>query len=224
MTAVLFDMDGVLVDVSKSYLAAIQKTVEFFLDETVTLAEIQGYRNRGGLNNDWDLTAFLLKERGKPVEKKALIEIFQDIYLGNEFDGLIRSEQWLLKKSVLDRLAVSNPMGIVTGRPRHEATYVLSRFEVHQYFVVLITMDDVPPDKNKPDPFGIKLALQRYPGESAVYIGDTVDDMLAAKSAGVVPIGVIAPGNDKDIQREALIRNGASAVLEDINDILEVLP
>ena len=65
MKAALFDMDGVLVDVSKSYLVAIQKTVEFYLNMTVGLREIQKYKNRGGLNNDWDLTECILKEKDR---------------------------------------------------------------------------------------------------------------------------------------------------------------
>jgi HAD superfamily phosphatase len=223
MTTVLFDMDGVLVDVSRSYLAAIQKTVEYFLEETLMLSEIQEYRNRGGLNNDWDLTQCILKERGKPVDRKVLIEIFQGIYLGNEFDGLIKNEKWLLRKHILDRLAESYPMGIVTGRPQTEASYVLHKFGVKEYFSALICLDDVPPDKHKPDPFGILMALQQLSAESGVYIGDTVDDMTAARKAGVDPIGVIPPGSDKHTQRKVLIRSGASCVLKDINDVLEVL-
>jgi len=223
MIAVIFDMDGVLVDVSMSYIAAIQKTAQYFLDETITRSEIEEYRNRGGLNNDWDLTAHILNERGKPVDKKLLIDVFQSFYLGHEFNGLIQNEQWLLQKDIIDRLHASYPMGIVTGRPKIEAHYVLKRFKVEECFSVLITMDDIPPDKKKPDPFGIELALQRFPAESAIYIGDTVDDMVAAKRAGVIPIGVISPGNDKDSQREALIQNGACYILRDVSDILEVL-
>jgi len=224
MTAVLFDMDGVLVDVSRSYLVAIQKTAEFFLGDTIALPEIQKYKNRGGLNNDWDLTDCLLRERGKSVDKRVLIELFQDIYLGKEFDGLITNEKWLLKRDILDKIAASYPTGIVTGRPHREASYVLKRFGVADYFPALITMDDLPLDKNKPDPLGILLAMRLLSADSAVYIGDTVDDMVAAIKAGVKPLGVISPGSDEHMQKEALIRNGASCVLADINDVQEVLP
>lgn len=224
MTAVLFDMDGVLVDVSRSYLWAIRKTAEFFLGHTLPLSEIQDLRNRGGLNNDWDLTEALLRKRGMTVDKTVLIDVFQSLYLGNEFDGLISNEKWLMKRKILHRLAASYSLGIVTGRPHREARYILQRFKVAGYFPVLITMDDLPPHKNKPDPYGILLALQQFPAESAVYIGDTVDDMVAARRAGIDPIGVIPPKSGRHLQREVLIQNGASCVLTDINDVLEVLP
>lgn len=223
MTAVLFDMDGVLVDVSRSYLVTIQKTVEFFLGSLIGLSEIQEYKNRVGMNNDWDLTECLLRERGKPVAKKDIINTFQDIYLGYEFDGLIRNEKWLMSRDILDQVAALYPTGIVTGRPRMEASYVLKRFEVTDYFRVLITMDDVPPDKNKPDPYGIVLAMQRLSASSAYFIGDTVDDMVAATGAGVIPVGVVSSGCDPKTQEEVLIRHGASRILRSVNDIVEVI-
>ncbi|MBN1224990.1 MAG: TIGR01548 family HAD-type hydrolase [Candidatus Aminicenantes bacterium] len=223
MTAVLFDMDGVLVDVSQSYLVTIQKTVEFFLGNPIDLPEIREYKNRGGMNNDWDLTEVVLRERGKPVPQKEIIDVFQDIYLGKSFDGLIRNEKWLMHRDLLDQMTASYPTGIVTGRPKMEATYVLNRFDVKDCFSVLITMDDVPADKNKPDPYGIILAMQRLSASSAYYIGDTVDDMVAAKKAGAIPIGVVSSGNDPKTQEDVLLRSGASRVLRSVNDIAEVI-
>ena len=223
MNAALFDMDGVLVDVSKSYLVAIQKTIEFFFNLPVRLQEIQEYKNRGGLNNDWDLTECILKEKGKEISKQNIIEVFQEFYLGKNFDGLIVSERWLLARIVLEKLLLRYETGIVTGRPRMEAFYVLQRFDFTDNFPVVITMEDVPPDKNKPDPYGIQLALKELSCDSAYYFGDTVDDMVAAKKAGVTPVGIIAPGSNATMQREVLLNHGAVQVLDNVNDVMEVL-
>jgi HAD superfamily phosphatase len=223
MKAALFDMDGVLVDVSKSYLVAIQRTVGFYLNMPVGLKEIQKYRNRGGLNNDWDLTECILKEKGKDIAKQAIIEVFQKFYLGENFDGLIKSEQWLLKRAILEKILIHRKTGIVTGRPKMEATYVLQRFDFTDCFSVVITMEDVPPDKNKPDPYGLELALKSLSSESAYYFGDTVDDMMAAKKAGVIPVGVVAPGSDAVMQKEVLLGHGAIQVLDTVNQVMEVL-
>jgi HAD superfamily hydrolase (TIGR01548 family) len=66
----LFDMDGVLIDVSKSYRRTIQKTVDLYLEtclgfrrerERWSLDEaISLLKSAGGFNNDWDLTRALL--------------------------------------------------------------------------------------------------------------------------------------------------------------------
>ena len=223
MKAVLFDMDGVLVDVSRSYRLAVQQTVEFFLKQTITYNEIQAYKNRGGLNNDWDLTECILREKGKAEEKEVIIGVFQQIYLGEDFNGLIKNEEWLLNRQIIETIRMEYQTGIVTGRPRMESSYVLERFGVEPYFSVLITMEDVPAHKNKPDPLGIELALRALNLSEAYYIGDTVDDMIAARRAGVVPIGVTRRGHDFGAQRELLKQNGAWRVLSHVNHILEVL-
>jgi HAD superfamily phosphatase len=66
----IFDMDGVLVDVSRSYRRAIQQTVQIYfktclglkkgLGNLVTKEEISLFKSIGGFNNDWDLTSALI--------------------------------------------------------------------------------------------------------------------------------------------------------------------
>ena len=52
----VFDMDGVLVDVSESYRETIQRTVEHFTGKRATRESIQDWKNRGGWNDDWALS------------------------------------------------------------------------------------------------------------------------------------------------------------------------
>lgn len=223
MNRILFDMDGVLVDVSRSYRVTVQKTVEFFSRENISNRTIQNYKNRGGLNNDWDLTECILRERGLNIKKERIVTVFQEIYLGKDFNGLIRNEKWLLDSSILGALAGRSALGIVTGRPRMETGYVLQRFNVGSYFSALITMDDIPKEKQKPHPLGIEMAMARLPGKKTFYVGDTVDDIMAAKRANVIPIGIIPPGcPDVDLGR-LLFDSGARYVLGDINNLNKVL-
>ena len=60
----ILDMDGVLVDVTESYSQTIVETVNQFTGAEITHQEIQAAKNRGGSNNDWDLTLELVRERG----------------------------------------------------------------------------------------------------------------------------------------------------------------
>ena len=59
--AILFDMDGVLADVSSSYREAIKKTAGKYLGRIISDYEIQVLKDEGGFNNDWKLTFELLR-------------------------------------------------------------------------------------------------------------------------------------------------------------------
>jgi len=54
--AVVFDVDGVLVDVADSYRRAIVESVERVYGDTIEKDQIQLFKDAGGFNNDWELT------------------------------------------------------------------------------------------------------------------------------------------------------------------------
>ena len=71
--AIVFDMDGVLVDVTESYRETIVKTVEHFTSQTISRDSIQEYKNQGGWNNDWLLSQKICRDLG--VERLAQVLI-----------------------------------------------------------------------------------------------------------------------------------------------------
>ena len=213
-------MDGVLVDVSESYRKAIQETVKFFTGKSALLAEIQALKEKGGYNNDWDLTEAILLERGKVLPKAEIIRKFQEIYWGTDRKrGLIDNEKWLLPKEQLATLRKKNCLGIVTGRPREETLFTLKKFGVDDMFDVVVAMEDYPPEKAKPDGYPIELALEKLGTRETVYVGDSVDDITAAKRAGVKPIGCIPSGVRASQLKDLLLRHGAKKVLDNISEI-----
>jgi HAD superfamily phosphatase len=223
ISGVLFDMDGVLVDVSASYRLAIRKTAEHYLKKRVSFKEIQSYKAKSGYNNDWDLTEAIMLSRGLKAPKNGIIKTFQDFYLGHNFDGLINNEKWLVDIDTLKRLSRDYKLGIVTGRPRKETAYTLQKFGTREYFGAVITMDDVQ-GKDKPDPYGINLALKKLDIQQAVYVGDNIDDIKAAVSAAIIPIGIIGTNIDNRQKVAAFYRkSGAKYILKNANDIGEVL-
>jgi len=220
---ILFDLDGVLVDVRASYHAAIRDTAEFFTGEAVQEEEIRSFKNRGGFNDDWDLTAAIVTSRGKTVARTAIIDQFQSRYLGRDFDGLIRHETWIADNRRLTRLRARFKTGIVTGRPRPEAEYALRRFDADSLFDVLVTLEETPGELRKPSPFGIQLAMSRLDATTGVYFGDSVDDMTAAVSAGITAIGVLTADSPAGEQESRLRRSGASSILAHIDRFEEAL-
>ena len=210
----IFDIDGVLVDTSKSYRVAIKKTVEYFTGKEVSLQDVHALKNMGGYNNDWDASEALIKLKGKTIEKQEIIGKFQEIY-----QELMDNEPWLLDKRLLESLSKRYKMAVFTGRIREEAEYVLRKNNARKYFESIIAMEDVV--KRKPNPEGLLKIMNGSKG--AYYFGDMIDDMRAAVSAKITGIGVLPPQDKSKEMEELLIANGAKMVLDDINKINEVL-
>lgn len=220
--AIIFDMDGVLVDVSTSYMLAIKKTAEYFLKKSISLKEIWEYKTKEGYNNDWDATQAILLSHGVNIDKKEIIDIFQQFYLGNKFDRLIKNEKLLLSRNTIQKLKKYYKLGIVTGRPFEEAYYTLRRFDITDLFDVVITMKDMK-GKYKPDPYGIKLAIKKLNVKRAVYVGNSIDDIKSAIYAGVTPIGVISYNPYSRKIKKEFNKLGAKCIINSINDILGIL-
>src|ERR1700689_4814756 len=84
---IVFDMDGVLTEVSESYREAIVQTVEHFTGQRITRDLIQDYKNRGGWNNDWALSKQISSDLGVEVEYQTVVDQFNEIFLGSDGDG-----------------------------------------------------------------------------------------------------------------------------------------
>jgi len=217
----VFDMDGVLVEVMESYREAIRETVKHFSGQTVSHDEIQNFKNAGGWNNDWLLSHRLISDRGGSVEYAAVVEYFNQIFLGENNDGLISREKWMPEAGLLERLGERATLAIFTGRAKYEADATLGRYAAHINFDPLVTDESVVNPKPAPD--GLHLIQQQHVGKTIWYLGDTVDDARSAQSAGVPFIGVSTPHNPRHREIGDLLRGfGAFAVISDINE-LEVL-
>ena len=175
----------------------------------------------GDANNDWVLTQRLLAGRGVEVSLDDVTEAYQKVYLGTpDTPGLRESENLLVPRDVLSRLADRLPLAIVTGRPREEAEWFLDKEGLSDLFRAVVCMEDGP---LKPDPAPVREAASRLGVQRTWMVGDTPDDIRAAVGAGAVPIGIVAPGPDPTASAAVLRDTGAATVLGAIDDLLELL-
>lgn len=206
--AIIFDLDGVIADVSQSYRQAIVQTAASF-GVGVTVEDIEAEKARGNANNDWAVTHRMLAERGTNVSLEEVTQRFEAFYQGEEDEpGLWRRESLLTELEWLQALARDWRLAIVTGRPRKDAIRFLEHFEILELFDAIVCMEDAP---LKPDPAPVELALDRLNVDRAWMLGDTPDDIRAARGACVLGIGVTAPGEDSET---ALRHAGAGWVLD----------
>ena len=152
---IVFDMDGVLVDVTESFRETIVRTVEHFTGAPVSREQIQAYKNRGGFNDDWKLSHQVIRERGVTAEYQAVVEHFQHIFHGNGTDGLILRERWIAREGLFERLAARYEFAIFTGRMRWEAEVTLQRFAAgdRKIFYVGDSVDDARSARGAGVPF-----------------------------------------------------------------------
>lgn len=219
--AVLFDMDGVLADVRESYRQAIVVAAASF-GVVVTPGDVALAKRQPGSNNDWIVTRRLLAARGVEASLEAVKERFEAAYQGTATaPGLWTSERLLVPRDVLARMAGRRPLGIVTGRPRADAERFLRHAGVEDVFRVMVCMEDAPA---KPDPAPLRVAMKRLGVDRAWMIGDAPDDVRAARSAEVMPLGVVTPGEDGGEAVAALLGAGAARVLASACEVEALLP
>jgi HAD superfamily phosphatase len=221
-SVIVFDMDGVLAEVTESYREAIVQTVEHFTGKRIARDLIQDYKNRGGWNNDWALSQKIAEDLGVEVPYDTVVDYFNEIFIGKNGDGLIQRESWFPEAGLLERLRERFELAIFTGRLQYEAEITLKRFAPDCTFNPLLCAEHVV--RSKPDPEGLLMIRRMHPGRKLWYVGDTVDDARSARAAGVPFIGVAAKNH---ISRDEILRlfaqEKAAAVVENVNEIESAL-
>jgi HAD superfamily phosphatase len=216
---IIFDVDGVLVDVRGSFHRSILDTVRHFTGRRMTYADIQQWKRRTGYNDDWRLTTDWCASLGREVTYRQVKRQFQKFYWGqNGSRGNVWRERWLVPRRRLERWAKRAELALFTGRTRRELKHTLDQFGVAHLFPRTVTMDDV--ERLKPDPEGIHFLLGKVEPRNALYLGDVLDDALAARSARVPFVGVLPHGSEaRRVRAGQLRRHGARVILDDANDL-----
>lgn len=216
---IIFDVDGVLVDVHGSFHRSILDTVKHFTGRRFTYAHIQQWKSRSGYNDDWRLSTDWINSLGGKVEYAQVKRRFQKIYWGtNGTRGNVWRERWLVPPRRLARWAERAELALFTGRTRRELRHTLEQFGVTKLFPRVVTMDDV--EHLKPHPEGILRLLKGADPREAIYLGDNLDDALASKRAGVPFLGVLRHDSEAHRLRAAQLRRyGARIILNSTNEL-----
>jgi HAD superfamily phosphatase len=220
---VVFDMDGVLVDVSQSYRETIRETVRRLGGPDVSHERIQDYKNSGGWNNDFALSQKILSDSGIEIPYQTVASEFNRIFFGENNDGLILREKWIAEPAMLERLGRRQALCIFTGRVQYEVQLTIGRFVPDVQWSMIVADDNVA--RSKPAPDGLLDIRTAYPDKPITYVGDTVDDARSAQAAGNVRfVGIAHRNNPRRDELVTLLRqNGAIAVLENVNELETVL-
>ena len=299
---VLFDIDGVLVDIRKSYNTAIKETVEYMLkfitgssfQRLVTDQIILKFRQSGGFNNDTDtsyaitlatlanppknisegrkflaLVAESADESGRmsvekflaiydidkwkkvltypaPVKDSMLARVFDEIFYGPDLfrkQDHLEPKYWTIGRPLIknDKLAVSvktmkklnkmfkGNLAIVTGRSRLAAEYSLKSLIKYFNSDACVFLEDKKREYAKPNPYAVKHAIKVMSARTAIYVGDSVEDLLMARraeketGAKIAFVGIYGNSSEPGKTIYKFKQEGVEAILRSVNHLPNII-
>jgi pyrophosphatase PpaX len=207
--AVLFDLDGTLIDSGAAILASFHHATETVLGrrfaDDVVMASVGGH----GIHRQ--MAAFDPERVDELVDayRAHNLDLYRQIRL---FPGI---------DAVLERLRDDGrELGVVTVKSRVTVELTFQLLPLGSFFETVVTGDDV--ERHKPEPDALLLALERLGGEpgSAAYVGDSPFDVQAAEAAGMGAIAVTWGGIHG---RERLEPEQPDALVDRPGELLGVL-
>jgi pyrophosphatase PpaX len=208
--AVLFDLDGTLVDTIPHILASFRHATERVfgrpLDDEVLLRHVGvplAYQMRYFTDDEATAERLLAEYR---AFNHATHDEMARIYPNT--------------RSALDTLAATGvPIGVVTSKSAHMARRALDLFGLGGYFAAVVTADDTA--RHKPDPAPVRHAAEILGVDvrACAYVGDSPADIAAARGAGALAIAATWGVTE----RTRLIEAGPDLVFDDIAEVADAL-
>jgi HAD superfamily hydrolase (TIGR01509 family) len=211
--AFLFDLDGTLVDSVYQHVLAWREATQAAAIELPVWRIHRQIGMSGGL-----MLNALTRETGRKVSRNDAERI--QLVHAEAFANQASSLRVLPgAQALLDTLAAHGvPHAIATSGRRHSARHALNLLTLHRN-VPVITRDDVRFAKPDPDLFVAAGKRLKVPMSRCVIVGDSVWDLLAARRAFALSVGLLSGGYGRD----ELERAGAYRVYQDPADLLRHL-
>ncbi len=212
--AVLFDLDGTLIDSIEAYYRLVEIALERLGLPPVrreTIAEAAGH-----VGFQWDRILTPMPGKTMAETRQAAWTAIEDLY-SDFFLNHIRPFQ--ATGPVLRLLNARRvKMGIVTSTPGKnigDKMTLLERENLSGLMEVVVSGEDAARKKPHPDPLLLGCRKMGLDPEACVYVGDTAMDMEAGKAAGMKTVGVLT-GFDGP---KTLLKHRPDHVIESIADL-----
>lgn len=183
MKAVLFDLDGTLIDTAADFIRIIQNMCREENREVVDAALIRTQVSEGA--RAMVQLVYPELEVTDPIflaHRQRFLDIYgADIAVDTDlFDGMY---------PLLESLEAENiPWGIVTNKPRWLSEALLNALNLTQRCAVLVCPEDVKQTKPDPEPMYLAANLIDIAAEDCIYVGDHPRDIDAGRHANMYTI------------------------------------
>ncbi|PNK61042.1 HAD family hydrolase [Psychrobacter sp. FDAARGOS_221] len=220
--AVLFDLDGTLIDTAADFIRIIGRMSEQNNWKTPPEEAIREQVSAGAAA----MVSLMLKYNDQPLTDE-LVQQYRAQFLA-EYEADICVDSCVFKE--LEPLLTyyekkQIPWGIVTNKPRDLSVKLLDELNLEERCSVLVCPDDVSITKPDPEPLYLaleKLELPRGIANSVIYVGDHIRDIQAGAAAGMTTIlagyGYIPPEDQQDLDTW-----GADYVVETPKKLVKLL-
>ena len=215
---IIFDMDGTLIDSAPSLAYAINLMLKDLNKEPLSVNRVREFIGQGSeilvkraLVNDVNYQNYNIDE---DYFKKAH-QIFLKHYSNN-----LNSKTTLFKnaKETLEFLKDKYKLALVTNKPQQFVKDILQHFEIDKYFDYILGANENIAKKPAPDMLIKTLNDLNIEPKEAIMVGDSANDITAAKSANIDTIAVTYGYYSGDIKELE-----PTFVIDDLKDIKEVL-
>jgi HAD superfamily hydrolase (TIGR01509 family) len=195
LRAIIFDLDGVLVDSEPLHLSAFRKALG--TDGSKLTDEL--YTDRYLSLSDRDAFAAFHRDMKKPLSQDELAQFMNK--KAEIFSALVQTEGLLPYPAVPElvmALAQRYPLAVASGARRNEVEFVLESAGIRSYFEALVSSDDVKNGKPDPESFLQSVELLNASGkrptairpDECVVIEDSKANVVAAHQAGMKCVAV----------------------------------
>lgn len=208
INTVLFDLDGTLINTNELIIASFLHTLDTYYPDK--------YKRE-------DVLAFIgpsLRETFSAMDAERTDEMIQAYREFNHahHDELVQEYETVYE--TVEQLAKQGyKLGIVTTKARKTVEMGLNLTKLHQFFDVIVTIDDVEHVKPHPEPIEKALRLLDANPATTLMVGDNHHDVLGGKNAGTKTAGVAWTIKGRDY----LAAYKPDYMLEQMSDLLTIL-
>ena len=205
--AILFDLDGTLLDTLQDLIDSTNATLAHFGYPLRTAEEVRQFVGNGARR----LFELALPEGSSPAAVEEALAWFKEYYPAHSqiktkpYDGILEA---------LEEIRKEFPVAVVSNKPD-----VAAKPLCKTYFGDIYAQGESSACPRKPAPDMVFAAMKAIGAESCIYVGDSEVDVLTAKNAGVPCLSVLWGFRDKQI----LVEAGAEHFCENPKDLLKLL-
>ncbi|AYC31344.1 phosphoglycolate phosphatase [Pseudomonas cavernae] len=180
---VMFDLDGTLIDSVPDLAAAVDRMLHALGRPAAGIEAVREWVGNGArVLVRRALAGALEHAHVDEAETERALELFMEAYGGSHelsvvYPGVRTTLKWLKQQGV--------EMALITNKPERFVAPLLDEKKIGRYFRWIIGGDTLP--QQKPDPAALLFVMQmaEVKAVDALFIGDSRNDVLAARAAGV---------------------------------------